>query len=136
MKINEIVKLFENDKYILGYFQESAVLWNKDSNESFHLCEHYGNPTCGLIINSFCVIGGIGIDIYNIFDKTIMHVENKNMTYIYGMKIIDDNVIKILTDPWSDTPTIWKYDIVTNDLLKICDFDSYKNKPYQDNIEF
>jgi hypothetical protein len=51
------------------------------------------------------------------------------------LRIKTSKIIEFLIDPRATNSAIGQLNIDNMELIKISDFDSYKNKPYSDNVE-
>jgi hypothetical protein len=135
-------KLYENTVMILGHVFETSYLYNKITKEEFAIFKSDNDPTCGLVSknNDWCLVGGDQLVLRTFFDNTLRLIGD--LKSIYDLKIVDDYKVQILIDPWSNGPSIWQLEININraarlvDLIKICDFNDYIDKPYKEQIEW
>jgi hypothetical protein len=127
-------KLYETDTLILGHTSEQVVLLDKKSQLQINITNQYGDPTCGLIVDNFCIIGGHALEVYNISTKKLTQFSIDQSAYIFDMKIVEANTVRVLTDPWSSLSAVWELDVKGLRLSRVRDFSDYMEKPYSDAV--
>ncbi len=124
--INDLKILDESPEYTLGYMDEDIILFNKGEKTAICIGDIYGNPYCGLIVNKVCIIGGDHLLIWENHQITTLDM----VSDIVQMRIINDDVIEFLIDPWSKHASVWELNLKNRIPYKISDFESLKNMPY------
>ncbi len=129
--------LFETEKLIIEYsFEEAYLIEKKSRKELMHAC-FYGDASCGLIDvnNDWAVIAGDYLSIWR-KDKKVQCIEGEYLGDIRDIRVKNERIIEILTDPWSENSAIWELDIATLKYHKVRDFDKYIDSEYTDNIDW
>lgn len=134
--MGNVIPLDEVDSYVLFSEQEEVFLFDKDINKELWRTSMYGNATCGIVglVNDWAVVGGEYLIIW--IDNVLSKIEEPDLKGIHDIRQTGDDEIEILTDPWSEKSAIWKLNLRTLNKSKIKDFNNYKEKPYQDNVEW
>lgn len=126
--------LYETEKLKIEHEWEDTFLIDKSTNQILLEDDFYGDPDCGLIDknNKWAVIGGSHLTIWT--QKSWKRIENKDLKWIHSLKYVNDDVFRILIDPWSEKPAIWEFNLKTFDYNKIRDFNNYNGRLYQDQV--
>lgn len=127
--INDLKILDESPEYTLGYIDEDIILVNKGEKIAICIGDMYGNPYCGLIVNKVCIIGGQHLLIWDNHQITKLDT----VGYIVQMRIMNDDMIKLLIDPWSTDASVWQLNLKDRIPCKISDFENLKNMPYTED---
>ena len=131
---------FENTVMMVGHVFETAYCYNKLTKEEFEIFQFYGDPNCALVgkNNDWCLIGGDVLVLRTWADNTLRVITE--LKDIYGLRIIDDYKIQILTNPWDEHSAIWQLEIELTrltqptSLFKVKDFKEYVDKEYTEQI--
>lgn len=134
--MKDLKSLDEIDSYILFTECEDVILFDKDLNKEIWRTSMPGNAHCGLLglVNEWAVIGGEQLIIW--IDNKLNRIADSDLKWIHDMRQVGDDEIKILTDPWLNNSAIWNFNVRTLKKSKIKDFNNYKEKPYQDKVEW
>ncbi|MCS3556887.1 MULTISPECIES: hypothetical protein [unclassified Sphingobacterium] len=124
--INDLKILDESPEYTLGCRDEEIILVNKGEKIAICIGEMYGNPDCGLIVNKVCIIGGEHLLIWDNHQITKLDM----VGHIVQMRIMNDDMIEFLIDPWSNQASVWQLNLKNKIHYKISDFENLKNMPY------
>ncbi|WP_440120710.1 hypothetical protein [Tenacibaculum sp. Ill] len=126
--------LYETEKLKIEHEWEDTFLINKSTNQILLKDDFYGDPDCGLIDknNKWAVIGGDHLTIWT--QKSWKRIENEDLKWIHSLKYVNDDIFRILIDPWSEKPAIWEFNLKTFDYNKIRDFNDYNGRLYQDQV--
>jgi len=128
--------LDETDMYVLFHEHEDIFLFAKDANLEVCRTSMYGNPTCGIIghSNEWAIIGGECLILWK--NNELKIIDEADLTWIHNIRTVGPNEVEILTDPWSVHSAVWRFDIFTEEKIKIKDFPDYRDKEYTDNINW
>lgn len=136
----------ESGSYILGHEFETAIIKKKNSDKKTIIEDHFGDPTCGIIgpNEKWFAVGGEGVTYYDFQNGCKMFFRNNCPPYerscetwhVHDMRMDEKENIRILLDPWSDYASIWVLNLIDFKLVKIQDGPSFKDKPYQEKIDF
>ena len=133
--MNDIKPLDEIDSYVLFSEHEDVFLFDKDLNKEIWRTSIYGNATCGVLgLNKWAVIGGEHLIIWK--NNKFQKIKDPELMWAHEMRQVENDIIEILIDPWSERSAIWSLNVKTLVKEKIKDFEEYKNKPYQEKIEW
>jgi len=126
--------LYETDKLILENEFETIRLKDKVLNEILFEEELYGEAECGLIdkLNRWAIVGGEYIIIWK--PNKIKIIQDQNLKWIHSLRLKNDNIVEVLTDPWGSNPAIWEIDLNSFKAIKIKDFLDYKQKEYTPSV--
>ena len=132
----DIKPLDEIDSYVLFSEHEDVFLFDKDLNKEIWRTSIYGNATCGVLglVNKWVVIGGEHLIIWK--NNKLQKIKDPELMWAHEMRQVENDIIEILIDPWSKRSAIWSLNVKTLVKKKIKDFEEYKNKPYQEKIEW
>ncbi len=103
--------------------------------------DFYGNPNCGLISkkNDWAIIAGEHLTVWRASkrkNKQIKRIEHDELKWIHDIRLKSENVIEILTDPWSEKSAIWELNIDTLHFSKRNDFGNYIEDKHTEHIEW
>ena len=70
----------------------------------------------------------------DIINNKLTKFETEQFCWIERLRLINEDTIQILLDPWFQYSAIWELTVSNKSLFKISDFIKYKNLPYTDNI--
>ena len=128
--------LFETDELKIEHEFESVYLIDKKTGKKLLSDDFYGDPRCGLIgkNNDWAIIGGEHLTVW--INGKVEKIKDEKLKWIHSMRIKDNMIIEILTDPWSDHSAIWWLRLDTLEYKKISDFDKYKGREYCENVEW
>ncbi len=132
--------LFETDRLIIEHEFENAYLIEKSSSKELLLDDFYGDPKCGFISknNDWAIIAGEHLTIWKSGKRKhlIERIENDELKWIHDIRLKSENIIEILTDPWSEKSAIWELDLDTLKFVKIRGFIKYQESEYIDKIDW
>ena len=80
--------------------------------------------------NNYCIIGGHYLFLW-VDGESIRFEDLKD---IYDIRKASDNEYEILTDPWSENSSIWIFNVMNKSLIKLRDFDKYRNTEYTNDV--
>ncbi len=126
----------ENDKLRIEHEWESTYLINKLDGDILWEDDFYGEPTCALIDqdNIWAIVAGIHLVLWKPnFQKTFYSEQFK---WIHSIRLKNNQIVEILTDPWNEISAIWELDIIKEELIKISDFKKYLGKEYIETIDW
>jgi len=128
--------LYETDKLKIEFEYELACLIEKSSGEILLEDDFYGDPNCGIIDseNNWAIIAGIHLIFWKP-EETKKYL-NESFGSVHSLRMKNEKTVEILTDPWSDKPSIWELNIENSELKKTADFTKYKNKEYTEFVEW
>ncbi len=128
--------LDESKNYTLLYEYETPILKNRKNHSEIFLRTHYGDPTCGNIDenNELCIVAGEGVSIY--FYNTKKELNFLDTYCIHSINQIENNLIKILVDPWSEQHGTWILDLKSLKINKINNKPDMRDLPYQEIVEY
>jgi hypothetical protein len=135
------VRILSQTASIVIYHEDETVFClHKPSGESFPVHQCYGDPVCALIgrNNEWCLIGGDVLVLLLFQDRTTRIIDS--LKWIFELRLVNDETVQILIDPWGEAPAIWELTIRSDyqhepvQPVKIKDFPEYKNKPYTEAI--
>ncbi|MCL1668581.1 hypothetical protein M2T82_10955 [Elizabethkingia ursingii] len=131
-KFKNLIVLDETTELLLVHTYERIYLVKKSNNEFIFIDEMYGDPCCGIISidNKYCIIGGYELILW-VNGKSIIFEDLKD---IYNIRKTSDDEYEILIDPWSENSSIWRFNVISKSLVKLRNFDKYKNEEYTDNV--
>src|SRR5690606_36143473 len=133
--------LFETDRLIIEHEFENAYLIEKSSGKELLFDDFYGDPTCGLISkkNDWAIIAGEHLTIWRAdkrSNKQVERIENEELKWIYEVRLESENIVEILTDPWSEKSAIWELDIETLEFTKLREFREYQDLEHTDTVKW
>lgn len=133
--------LFETDSLIIKHEFENAYLIEKSSGKELLFDDFYGDPKCGLISknNDWAIIAGEHLTIWRANkrkNKQIERIEHDELKWIHDIRLKSENIIEILTDPWSENSSIWEMEIDSLRFSKLRDFKDYLETEYTENIDW
>lgn len=133
--------LFETNKLIIIHEDENAYLIEKSSGKELLFDDFYGDPTCGLISknNGWAIIAGEHLTIWradNRKNKQVERIENEELKCIHDVRLKSENIVEILTDPWSEKSAIWELDIETLEFIIIREFREYLDLERTDTVKW
>ena len=85
-------------------------------------------------VNDWAIVGGEKLLLWK--DDQLKFIEDPDLVWIHDIRQLGDDVVEILTDPWAEHPAIWKFDIQSEEKVKIRDFYEYRGKEYTDYVEW
>ena len=105
----------------------SRSLGTRSSENTFCFDDFYGDPKCGLISekNDWAIIAGEHLTVWRKNEKKkdkIVRIENDELKWIHDLRLKNEKIIEILTDPWSNNSAIWELDIEKMQYVKVSDF--------------
>ena len=126
--------LFETDKLRIENEFEATFLIDKSTGEILLEDDFYGDPQCGLIDkdNNWAIVAGEHLTIWT--PEKWKRIEDEELKSIHDIRLKQENIVEILTDPWSKKSAIWELHIDSLKYRKISDFDKYKSQEYTDNV--
>ena len=126
----------ETEKLKLEFEQELAILTEKSTGEILLSEEFYGNPNCGVIDskNKWVIIAGYHLIFWK--KNKSRTYQNESFKWIHSIRIKNENIVKILIDPWSEKSSIWELNTENFELNKIKDFRDYRNKEFTDFVKW
>lgn len=133
--------LFETDKLRIEHEFENAYLIEKSSGKELMFDDFYGDPECGLISmnNDWAIIAGEHLTVWRANKKKnqqVVRIDDDELKWIHDIRLKTDNVIEILTDPWSEKSSIWKLNIDSLQFSKLRDFKDYFETEHTENIDW
>jgi hypothetical protein len=132
--------LFETDKLRIEYEFENAYLIEKTSGKELLFDDFYGDPKCGLIgvNNDWAIIAGEHLTVWRANKKKgqVLRIDNEELKWIHDIRLKTENVLEILTDPWSEKSAIWELDIKSTEFAKIREFKKYQDTEYTETIDW
>jgi hypothetical protein len=126
----------ETKKLKLEFEQELAILTEKSSGKILLQEEFYGNPNCGIIDpeNNWTIIAGIHLTFWK--STETKKYRNESFEWIHSMRIKNEKIVEILTDPWNEKSSIWELNTENAELKKIKNFVDYKDKEYTEFVKW
>lgn len=133
--------LFETNKLIIEHEFENAYLIEKSSGKELLFDDFHGDPTCGLISkkNDWAIMAGEHLTIWRADkrnNKQVERIENEELKWIHDVRLKSENIVEILTDPWSEKSAIWELDIETLEFIKIREFREYQDLEHTDTVKW
>ncbi|PTB97264.1 hypothetical protein C9994_03550 [Marivirga lumbricoides] len=133
--------LFETDKLRIEHEFENAFLIEKISGKELMCDSFYGDPACGLISlkNDWAIIAGEHLTIWRegkSKDQQVKRIEHEDLKWIHAIRLKSENIVKILTDPWSEKSEIWELNIDSLQFTKIRDFKDCFDTEFKENIDW
>lgn len=132
--------LFETDKLRIEHEFEDAYLIEKISGKELMHDEFYGDPKCGLIStnNDWAVVAGEHLTLWraNKKKKQVLRIDNEELKWIHDIRLKTENILEILTDPWSEKSAVWEFDINSTEFVKIREFKKYQDTEYTETIDW
>lgn len=118
----------------LEHEYEHAQLVNKLDGLILFKDFFHGDPSCGLIAkdDTWAVVGGEHLSIWS--QKKSLRITDEKLKWIYAMRLKNENIIEILTDPWSEQSAIWELNTNSFEFRKIRGFDTYKGQEYTEYV--
>jgi hypothetical protein len=131
------IPLSETDIHVLFKEHEEVFLFDKDSNENLWRVSFYGEATIGFLglVNEWAIVGGDRLLIWK-NNTELKFIEDPDLIWIHDIREVEDDEVEILTDPWGENPAIWKFNIQTEEKVKVRDFEDYKGKEYSESVEW
>ncbi len=126
--------LYETDRLKIEHEFESTWLIDKLTNEILLKDDLYGDPDVALIDknNKWAIVANKHLHIWT--PEKSISLQTEEFRWIYSSRVKTEKIVEVLTDPWSETSSIWELDIETFDINKIKDFTDYRLKEYTENI--
>lgn len=128
----------ENLKVESNTLVEYTRLIDKKSNKI--LFEEYFSLDFGCALidkNENWVLIGASPNYISIWSKKgVKKVSYPEFTWFYDCRQINEEIIEVLTDPWTLNSAIWELNIRTMKLIKVCEFEKYQNRERIENIEW
>ena len=130
------IPLSETDNHVLFKEHEEVFLFDKDSNEEIWRTSFYGEANIGFLglVSDWAIVGGDRLLLWK--SNELKFIEDPDLIWIHDIRQVEDDVVEILTDPWGEQPAIWKFDVLSEQKVKIRDFEDYKEKEYTDLVEW
>ena len=125
--------LAQTENMIIGHVYETAYIIRWLMDKEIDLGNFYGEPTCALISpkEDWCLVGG---------EKLILWKQGKKIQFdisdTHDIRLIDKDIVEILTDPWSENSGIWRINIATRKVDFAREFLDYKNKEYSEKVDW
>lgn len=131
-----VIPLSETDIHVLFKEYEEVFLFDKDRNDDLWRVSFYGEPRIGLLglVNDWAIVGGDRLLLWK--NDQLKFIEDPDLLWIHDIRQVEDDVVEILTDPWGECPAIWKFDILSEEKVKVRNFNEYKGKEYTDVVEW
>ena len=63
-------------------------------------------------------------------------IKDSDLQGVHGIRQVRENEVEILTDPWRDDSAIWLFDVMSENRIKIRDFQDCKLKEYTEDIKW
>lgn len=128
--------IHETEKLKLEFEQELAVLTEKSSGKILLEDKFYGNPNCGIIDSEskWAIVAGIHLTFWK--SNASKKYKSESFKWIHSLRIKDEKIVEILTDPWSKNSSIWELNTENAELNKIKDFRDYRNKEYTEFVKW
>jgi 6-phosphogluconate dehydrogenase len=128
--------LYETDKLVLEHEHEYAFLRDKVSGKNLMADGFYGNPSCGLISknNNWALVAGEHLKIWKAGE--VVKIKDDRLKEIHSMRMKEENLVEILTDPWSNGSAVWELNIGSLSFHKLYDFPYYRDKEFTENIDW
>lgn len=135
-----MVIIAETNKLYLSHICEHVQLIDKESDQVLFTDDFYGDPSCGFIdvADQYAIIAGKHLTLWTRYNgvNEITKFETQVFHDIEQLRLIDENTIEILVDPWSEHGSVWQLSVSNKSLRKVSDFIEYKDLPYTDNIDW
>ncbi len=108
-----MITLLENEKFLVYHEWEEATLVNKETNEKIDMGSHYGDPMCAIMPSgmSWCIVGGEGLSIWKKSSNNVTRIINDEINDIVRIKLVSENEVLLLVDPWSLNASIWRFNV-------------------------
>jgi hypothetical protein len=84
----------------------------------------------------WCLVGGATLLLWDIEASSPVDWISKDIAWVEDLKQIDIHKFQVLTDPWSETSTIWEIDTKHKTTHKIQSFTKYLDTAYTENIDW
>jgi hypothetical protein len=129
--------LSEIDIYVLFKEHDEVFLFDKDANEEVWRVSFYGEATIGFLglVNEWAMVGGDRILIWKNHNE-FKFIEDPDLIWIHDIRQVEDDEVEVLTDPLGENSAIWRFNIQTEEKVKIRDFADYQGREYTDSIEW
>lgn len=126
--------LATTNELALVYMYEDGYLLHLGNKEILHLGSFYGSPSCGAIDinNKWAVMGGL--EGFLLWQQGSL--EELPFPNAYEIRQVDNDLLHILTDPWTEDCAIWEFNINTQQFSKIRDFKDYQDKEYTEDVKW
>ena len=126
--------LDETDRYVVGHSFEDAYLIDKLTKRELLHDDFYGDPKCGLIDRNsqWAIIAGEHITIWK--NSKVTRIEKEEVRWVHAIRAIGENIVEMLIDPWSVKSSIWILDLNSFALMKIRDFEDYRESESTDDV--
>lgn len=130
------VVIDETDELRLEHEFEATFLVKKESNEVLITAEFYGVPECGLIdkANNWAIVAGDFLLLWT--PNFVKKYHDDTFRDFHALRCKSQNIVEVLTDPWSDFSAIWELNTINGEVLKISDFKKAKGIEYTDDIDW
>lgn len=130
------ITLSETSQLKLQYEFEVVTLIDKFSGLVLMEDEFYGDPECGLIDenNQWAIVGGNHLNLWT--PQNFIRIIDKELQWIYDLRIKNSDIVEVLTDPWNEKSAIWELNVRTGAYKKVKPFKDYFNKPYTEQIDW
>jgi hypothetical protein len=128
-------KLYETEKFTVGYVYEYAYLIRKKRYEEIYMGGFYGDPACGLIDsnNNWCLVGGNMLSIWT-ESKGMLEIEDEELSWICKVRQKSAYEVEILIDPLSEKGSVWALNIETLQRHKLRDYKI--NDEYSEQVDW
>lgn len=129
--------LDETDALLLGHQWEDAYLLRKRDNHCLFEAGFYGDPSCGYISrqHTWAVVAGEYVAVWRAAGEPIL-LPPTTLQWVYAVRLVDPDVLELLTDPWGEHPAIWRLAPLTGTYWKVIDFLRYQQQPYTDHVSW
>jgi len=126
--------LDETDSLLLRHEFECVELVDKATGIALFEEDFYGEPQSGLIDsnNLWAAIGGTHLTVW--CSGELRRIET--IKDIDSIRLRKQNLVEILTDPWSSESAIWELDLETFEFKKTKAFKAYQGKPFTENVKW
>jgi hypothetical protein len=132
--MNHIKPIDETDLYVLFKEFEDVFLFEKDTGREIWRTSMYGEADCGIVSlsNEWVIAGGVKLILWK--NEKLKEIEDEDLKWCHSLRQTEETEVEILTDPWSEHSSIWKFNIMDETKFKIRDFNEYKGKVYTENV--
>lgn len=129
--------LDETDELLLGHQWEDAYLLRKRDNRCLFEADFYGDPSCGYISrqHTWAVVAGEYVAVWRAAGEPIL-LPPTTLQWVQAVRLVDPDVLELLTDPWGEHPAIWRLAPLTGTYWKVTDFLRYQQQPYTDHVSW
>ena len=126
----------ETEELRLEYQFEETFLINKLNNQILLEDNFFGDPQCGLIDkeNKWVIIGGIHLTLWT--PNETRKYQTREFKNIHSVRVQNEEIVEILTDPWNEDAGIWELNIKSQTLSKVSNFKKYLDEEYTEQVEW